>query len=250
MAETAPINYRRRITYTVLILIFFMLLLFAVYIRSPLATVKTVRVKGAVDIAAALLIHDTGIQDGQNLFKVPTASAQQRLLADFPLLRSARIERNFLKQSVTIVVAERAVAGLLEANGGFYTVLADGMVLENNSAGIGVNKPILSTSQALSISLGSKLQNPGLLSICRQLPNIPSAQVAQLSELHVEPVNGRLSILAFTRDGFEIRMPISHIRASLTLYNEIRRKLALMHVGPGMIDLISNQNGVYKPYRK
>ncbi len=250
MAEMAPANYKRRITYTLLILIFFILVLFAIYIRSPLATVKTVRVTGAADIAAALLIRDTGIKDGQNLFKVPVAGAQQRLLADFPLLLSARIERNFLRRSVTIVVVERSVAGLLEANGGFYTVLADGTVLENDSAGVGVNKPILSTSQPLSISLGSKLQNSGLLSICRQLPGIPSAEVAQLSELHVEPMNGRLSILAFTRDGFEIRMPISHIRASLALYDAIRRKLALLHVGPGMVDLISSQNGVYKPYRK
>ncbi len=232
------------------ILIFFMLVLFAVYIRSPLATVKTVRVTGAPDIAAALLIRDTGIQAGQNLFKVPIAAAEHRLLADFPLLRSARIERNFFRRSVTIVVAERSVAGLLEANGGFYTVLTDGMVLENNTTGIGVSKPILSTSQPLSISLGSKLQNPGLLAVCRQLPGVPLAEVAQLSELHVEPMNGQLGILAFTRDGFEIRMPIGHIRASLALYDAIRRKLALMHVGPGLVDLISSKNGVYKPYRK
>ena len=238
----------RRVAYTVLITVFFVIVGAVAYLRSPFALVKRVSVSGNTDIASYLLLRDAGIAPGQNLFELPVAKAQNRLLSDFPILQSVSIRRDYLAQSVDIAVRERAIAGTLDASGTLYEVLADGVVLSRISFGAGGNRPIISSGGPLSVSLGSRLTNPALLSICRQLPGLPAELAAQISELHVTTAGGSSMVEAFTRDGFEIQMPVAHLAASLALYDGVHARLISLRVAPGIVDILAGGRAVYKPF--
>lgn len=241
---------KRSIVYTVSIPLFFVVVLSAIYMESPLAKVKTVEVSGNANISAAAILRDANIRAGENLFQIPIARATQRLLADFPLLKSVAIARDFFSQSVAIDVKERALAGILEAGGTLYQVLADGVVLDRDPAGVGANQPIVSTSAPLAVSLGQKLTNPNLLAVCRQLPQLPQSDLQRLSQLDIQPYHGHMSILAFTRDGFEIRMPVAHLATSMRLYDAIHSRLMSLGVAPGLVDLVTSKTGIYRPYKR
>lgn len=241
---------KHRVVWTLFVMIFFILILFALYMRSPFAQVKVVTVTGERSVAAADLLRDSGITVGENILQIPMASAQARLLEDFPILSSVAIDRSFTHQSVVIIVREHTLAGILAADGSLYRVLQDGIVLDKDPTGVGVQDPILTASFPLAVSLGQRLTNPALLSVCAQLPSLPFADIQQLSELHVMSGPTGPVILAFTRDGFEIRMPVAHMKASLHLYDEVHAKLLASHVAPGLVDLMSGEQAVYKPYQK
>ncbi|PWI57700.1 cell division protein FtsQ/DivIB [Sulfoacidibacillus thermotolerans] len=243
-------SHVRKTAYTLLIMVFFLAVLFAIYMESPLAKVKAITIVGDANLDSSVLIRDSGIAVGENLFQLPILSAEERLLADFPMLADVSIRRDFFQQKVMIDVREREIAGLLEANGSFYTILADGTILQKDPTGIGIEGPILSTTAPLAISLGSKVTDPGLLALCKELPEIPQSERAELSELHVQTVDGREQIQAFSRDGFELLLPMTQLQRYLGLYRVIHNKLIAMGVAPGIIDFISSGQGVYEPYPK
>lgn len=249
MTHTRPsAGVRGRIFFTIFIMLFFIAVLIAVYVRSPLAEVKSVEVQGAQSVSPQEILNDAGITVGENLFKVQVASVQTRLLEDFPILSKVAVSRSFVHQSVVISLRERTLAGILAADGSLYQVLADGMVLDRDPTGVGVNQPIITTALPVVISLGTRLGNPSLLALCKQLPTLPSADTSDLSELHLENYEGRPVIMAFTRDGFEVRMPVANLAASLRLYLAVHSKLVTSHVAPGLVDLMSGQEAVYKPF--
>lgn len=248
-AETSRSTIRK-ITYTILIMIFFLAVLFAIYMESPLAKVKQIAIIGSGNIESTVLIRDSEIVVGQNLYQMPILSIENRLLTDFPMLDRVNIKRNFMEQKVIIDVKERKLAGLLEADGSFYTILADGTVLQKDTTGTGIQGPIISTTAPLSISLGSKVTDPGLLALCAQLPEVPQSERASLSELHVQTLDSQEEIVAFTRDGFELFIPLHQLVHALHLYQAIHAKLIAMGVAPGIIDFISSGQGVYQPYPK
>jgi len=247
--EARASGQRRRVIFTLFVMLFFGALLIAVYVRSPFAIVRSVVVTGEQNVPVQSLLRDSGIYVGENLFKVPTQQAQVRLKEDFPILAHVSIARSFLSQVVTIKVNERALAGILAVDGVLYRVLADGTVLDRDPTGVGVNAPIITTSYRLNISLGQPVSVPAIRSLCSQLPALPSFETAQLSELHVEDYQARPTVLAFTRDGFEVRMPVAGLESSLQLYVAIHSKLTASHVAPGLIDLMNSQEAVYKPFK-
>ncbi|MCY0874835.1 MAG: FtsQ-type POTRA domain-containing protein [Firmicutes bacterium] len=239
---------RNRIFFTLFILIFFIAVLLVVYLRSPFALVKSVAVQGAQSVSPQEILSDSGITVGENLFQVEPNRTQNRLLEDFPILSAVTVTRSFTQQSIVIRLRERSLAGILAADGSLYQILADGTVLDRDPAGVGASEPIITTAMPVSISLGQRVNNPALLSLCEQLPKLPSAYTSPLSELHIEMYNGSPVIMAFTRDGFEVRMPVTGLAASLRLYYAVHSKLVASHVAPGLVDLMSGQEAVYKPF--
>lgn len=238
----------RTVAYTFLILIFFAVIAGVAYIRSPFAQVQSVQVVGARDVDATLLLRDAGVSAGENMFSISPAAISGRLLADFPLLKSVKVERDWLTRRVLIAVQERRLAGILDANGNLYQILADGIVLGRDPSGIGVDKPILTTNMPLSISLGSRVNDPALLSVCRQLPGIPPNLLAPISSISVTTSHGQETLLAFTRDGFEVQMPVGGMQDSLALYAGIHARLVASGVKPGLVVVMSGGQAVYKPY--
>lgn len=237
----------RRIAYTALILIFFAVIAGVAYMRSPFSEIQSVRVAGAADLSAGQILQDSGVRAGENILKVSAAAVANRLLADFPLLSAVTVRRDFFRRAVVISVRERRLAGILAADGALYEVLANGVVVGRDPSGAGVNRPIITIAAPLSISLGARVTQPDLLSVCRQLPAVAPADQASLSSLDVDGA-GPGTLLAFTRDGFEIRMPVANLARSLRLFYAVHQRLVAARVAPGLVDIMANGQALYKPY--
>lgn len=239
---------RVRAVSAVLVILFFFVILFAVYVQSPLAKVQAVRVQGASDLARRELLADAGIHVGQSLLELPVAAAKRRLLRDFPVLSSVNIESDGWTRVVTIQVTQRPLAGLLAASGSLYQVLQDGFVLEKDPTGIAADVPMISTDFPVSVSLGQVLANKVLVSVCEQLPGIPRHDLADIASLHVMDQAGTYTVEAFTDDGFLVVMPVSDLRRSLDLFLSIHGKLIAQNIAPGVITILSNGRGTYQPF--
>jgi cell division septal protein FtsQ len=239
---------RLRAVSAVLVILFFFVILFAVYVQSPLAKVQAVRVQGASDLARRELLADAGIHVGESLLGLPVAAAKRRLLRDFPVLSSVDVESDGWTRVVTIQVTQRPLAGLLAASGSLYQVLQDGFVLEKDPTGIAPDVPMISTDFPVSVSLGQVLANKALVSVCEQLPGIPRRDLADIASLHVMDQAGTYTVEAFTDDGFLVVMPVTDLRRSLDLFLSIHAKLIAHNIAPGVITILSDGRGIYQPF--
>ena len=234
----------------VILLVFFLLLMAAAYLQSPYAKVRSVVVQGASDMSSSMLVNDTKIQIGENLFAVSGQTVAQRLLEDFPIIKSVTMHRELLQQRIVIVIQEKKIAGILESGGVLYRLLSDGTVLDRDPEAVGINLPIITTTAAVTVNLGSQVGDPSVIQLCQELSHLSPAALSSFSELHLEPWQGSTAILAYTKDGFEVRMALNALRSSLLLYDSIHSKLLQLHMQPGLIDLFSSKTGIYTPYHQ
>ncbi|MCY0869069.1 MAG: FtsQ-type POTRA domain-containing protein [Firmicutes bacterium] len=239
---------RVRAVSAVLVVLFFFVILFAVYVQSPLAKVQAVRVRGASDLTRSELLADAGIHVGQSLLELAIAAAKRRLLRDFPVLSSVRIESDGWTRVVTIRVTQRPLAGLLAASGSLYQVLQDGLVLQKDPTGVAADVPIISTGFTIDVSLGQVLDNSALIALCEQLPGIPRGDLADIASLHVVDQAGTYGVEAFTDDGFLVSMPVRNLLRSLKLFLAIHSKLVAHDIAPGVITILSDGRGTYQPF--
>ena len=233
---------------TIVVIVFFLAVAIVAYLRSPLATIKSIDVAGNTDIPASYLIHDAGFALGQNLYSISIATTEQRLLTDFPLLKTVTVTRDFFRQSIGIEVTEQPIAGILVAQNGLFEITQNGTVMMQDSQDYGVNRPLLTTDHKVSLSLGTQITDPTLLQVVQQLPLIPQSELSLLSELHVTSSNGIPVIDAFTKDHFSFRMPISGMAKSIRFFLLIHQKLVAHHAQPGFVNLLGANMGVYQPY--
>lgn len=91
--------------------------------------VKTIEISGNNSLTKDEIIAAAGIAVGQNSISIDLADVRQCLLSQ-PYIESAAIERK-LPGKINIVIKERQAAAFIRTPKGFYSVGADGLVLEN-----------------------------------------------------------------------------------------------------------------------
>ena len=246
--QAKPSSRRTRFILGIVLLLFFLLLLVAVYLKSPYAKIRAIAVKGATGLSASMLISDAQIKVGENLFLVSGSAVSQRLTEDFPIIKRVVLSRNLLQQSVQLVVEEKKIAGILDSGGSLYRLLSDGTVLDRDQEAVGINLPIITTVKPLTVNLGSPVNDPSVILLCHELSSIPASYLNSFSEFHLQPWQGTTAILAYSKDGFEVRMPIASLVSSLKLYLSIHAKLLQLHRKPGLIDLFNSHTGIYTPF--
>ncbi len=231
-----------------ILLLFFLLLLVAVYLKSPYAKIRTIQVQGATGLSSSMLISDAQISVGENLFLVSGSAVQERLTEDFPIIKRVIMKRNLIQQNVDLLVVEKKIAGILDSGGSLYRLLSDGTVLDRDQEAVGINLPIITTVKPLAVNLGSPVNDPSVILLCHELSSIPAFYLSSFSEFHIQPWQGSTAILAYSKDGFEVRMPLTSLASSLKLYSSIHAKLLQLHRKPGLIDLFSSKTGLYTPF--
>lgn len=122
------------------ILIFFYTSLFLVALSAAailsftvLFKVTSVSVEGTSRYQQQKIINASGIKTGDNLFRVNTNDASQKICKKLPYLETATVSRKF-PASIVITVKETSVWGAVK-NGSKYLLLGgNGKILENVSA--------------------------------------------------------------------------------------------------------------------
>ncbi|MET3576901.1 cell division protein FtsQ/DivIB [Bhargavaea ullalensis] len=216
-----------------LLLLFLLVLAVLLYFQSPLSKVESVGVEGARLNSGEDYIRASGISEGDALWGF-RKSESARKVASLQGVKNAEIARTGLR-SVTIKVEEWEPAALIEEEGAFHAVLANGEVF---SAPAGpVPAPILT-----GFKPGKEMNR-----MVKELDGLPGSVRALISEVKSSgDKENPDAITAYMSDGYEVRGVISGFSEKMAYYPSIVSQLS--DEGKGVIDL---EVGLYfRPYKE
>jgi cell division protein FtsQ len=150
-----------------------------VALRSPVLSVRDVRVEGAQSLDQASLIEISGLY-GESMLTLPEDEARRRLLA-VSLIQSVDIRREW-PNTVVIAVEERAPVAFWSVGGHDYAVDGDGVVLD---AGVPEERAprIVEVTPGRVLNAGDRV-HPDAIAFARRItaesPRFLDASVAEL----------------------------------------------------------------------
>jgi len=167
---------------------------------SPRFAVREVAIVGNHHATLAELAPLTGLSQGTNIFLVDPAAVAYKRQAH-PWVRTAVVRREFPSTVKVTVTEHRAVA--LVALGGLYLADARGQVFKRAAVGDPMSLPVVTGLKRGEGGAGRAALATGVrraLTVAAAWRHSPMARVAELSEIHLDPVAG-VSLTAAVADG-------------------------------------------------
>lgn len=96
---------------------------------TVLFRIETIEVTGSTRYAAGELLDASGVQVGDNLFRVSAGGVEKRLTTQFPYVQSVKLRR-VLPAKLVIEITQAKPLGAVETAGGYVVIGRDGRVLE------------------------------------------------------------------------------------------------------------------------
>ncbi|GBF34448.1 cell division protein FtsQ [Desulfocucumis palustris] len=171
-----------------------------ILLRSPLFEVRGVTVEGNNYLATEKILSVSGINTGENIFKINLKEASERLKI-IPMLKSVELERR-LPATVLIKVTERSPVALFSSSGGFIQVDAEGVYLQKGSPS-DRNLPVVTGIKYVLPSPGKPLKGQGLDTALRVVRELPEELLPKLSEVNI---NEQGNVCLYTLDGIQCRL--------------------------------------------
>jgi len=176
---------KRHSRHSILQSVFFIVLfLTAAYIlvRSSIFEVREIRVSGNNILTEENIVSISGINPGENIFKLNLKETAQRFTG-IPLIKSVNLSRR-LPSTVEIRVVERRACALLPVDSGFIQVDDEGVCLQKGD--IQVNQlPVITGIKADIPAPGERIQSETLISALAVVKELSAALLTQLSEINV-----------------------------------------------------------------
>ena len=215
-----------------LLILFLLVLAVLLYFQSPLSKIESIGVRGAVLNSEEDYIRASEISEGDPLWGFRKSETGKRV-SSMPGVKEARVERTGLR-SVVIRVDEWEPAALIEKDGRFLPVLANGDIFSEPAPGP-VPAPILTGFES-----GKTMSR-----MVRELDSLPDNVRSLISEvLSGGDEEDPDAITAYMADGYEVRGVIPDFAEKMAYYPSIVSQLA--EEGKGVIDL---EVGLYfRPY--
>lgn len=174
----------------------------ALFLRSGAFAVQQVVVQGLRIIPETEILKlSDGIQ-GQNLLLFDQDALRQKIELQ-PLVRSVQFQRK-MPHTLVIQVTERTPAALVVVSKGVVEVDAQGIFLRRLESWPKTDYPVITgITLADTAGPGQNLANPLLTAALNLLGQAPSGLLAQIGELHVNPIQ---QITIFLTSGVEVRL--------------------------------------------
>jgi cell division protein FtsQ len=227
-----------------LIVLFFFILLIAIFLESPLSKIRSITVSGASQVQVRDILNDSGLEVGESIWKVHGGEVEQRILSKLPLIQKVDVQTHFLTGHVELAVAEKSFAAVYISNAKLFRVLNDGTIFDQIPLGSAIDKPIISADKMEEVNVGEKLQNPQLITLCGEIDKLPPSILQMVSEVHV---NTDDTWTVFMKDGNEVILPSGTLEKNLKPYPDYKKQLEDKKMPPGTIH-IYNGTPVYHPY--
>lgn len=96
---------------------------------TVLFRIETIEVTGSTRYAAGELLDASGVQVGDNLFRVSARGVEKRLTEQFPYVQSVKLRR-ILPAKLVVEITQAKPLGAVEMAGGYVVIGRDGRVLE------------------------------------------------------------------------------------------------------------------------
>ena len=179
---------------------FILLIILAAYVLfiSPLFTVREIAVEGSRELTPEIIIGQSGIITGTNIFKINLGQAAAGI-KQLPAVKEVQIDRDFPGR-ILIKIAERKPVALLPVKDGLIAVDGEGVYLRR--ARIGEKGLPVVTGPAADLTglppPGQPVQNDHLPVVLEVIRELPAGLVEDLSEVSREQ-NGR--VVLYTLQG-------------------------------------------------
>lgn len=182
--------------------VFFMaLFVTATYVvaRSSLFEVREIRVDGNTSLSREQIISASGINPGENIFRIDLKAASERVRY-IPLIKNVVMSRS-LPSSVEVKIEERKAVALMPVDTGFIQIDNEGVYIQKGDIG---NNPLpVITGVDFSVpSPGGQIKSEKMDIALMVIKGIPAELTPQLSELNI---NGDQAV-AYTLDGIQCRL--------------------------------------------
>lgn len=246
-AQTQEPNRKRRPNWKALlfVVVFFVLLLVAGFLQSPLSAINTIEVKGNHEIRYDEIVRTSGINKGMSFWRISKSKASDAIMKTFPLVKTVDIEVSWTGH-VVIAVVEKQASGSLVTADGYYSILQDGTVM-NKTEKPDDSMPLISTDKLPALKPGQVIADADLLALAKQIPEVDRKVLDQISEVHVAE-KGPWQV--FMRDKFEVRIPAQQFADKMNSYQKFRDSLPAS-TPPGILNLLeSNYLQEYKSTAK
>lgn len=191
--------------YNLLQSVFFILVfLTAAYIlaRSSIFEVREIRVEGNNSLTREKIISVSGINPGENIFKIDLKSSAEKLKV-IPAVKSVDMSRK-LPSTVEIKVEERKPRALLPVQGGFIQVDDEGVYLQKGDV-VSNQLPVLTGVSFNVPPPGGQIKSEALGTALEVVKEIPPGLLPQLSEVNIDGSQ----VVAYTLDGIQCRLGIA-----------------------------------------
>ncbi|MCL6610776.1 MAG: FtsQ-type POTRA domain-containing protein [Peptococcaceae bacterium] len=180
---------------------FIVLILTAAYVlaRSPVFEVREIRVAGNSSLTPETIISASGINQGENIFKLDLKSSAGKLKS-IPLVKSVEMARR-LPSTVEIKVEERKPRALLPVGDGFIQVDEDGVCLQKGDLA-GSQLPVVTGVNFSAPAPGGQIKSEALDRALAVVMELPAGLLPMLSEVNVSGDQ----FVAYTLDGIQCRL--------------------------------------------
>ena len=180
---------------------FIVVFLTAAYVlaRSSVFEVRQIRVQGNSALSREAIISASGINPGENIFKLDLKSSAEKITT-IPMIKGVEMSRK-LPSAVEIRVEERKPRALLPVEGGFIQVDGEGVYLQKGDL-ISSPLPVI-TGVGFSLPpLGGQIKSDDLATALKVVGELPPALMPLLSEVNVQ--GGQ--VLTYTLGGIQCRL--------------------------------------------
>jgi cell division protein FtsQ len=180
---------------------FLIVFLTAAYIlaRSSVFEVRQIKVAGNGSLSQEQIISVSGINPGENIFKLDTKSSAEKLRG-IPLIKSVEISRK-LPSAVEIRVEERRARALLPVEGGFIQVDGEGVCLQKGDIASS-QLPVVTGVKSSVPAPGGQVKSEALGRALTVVMGFPAGLLPMLSEVNVDGDH----VIAYTMDGIQCRL--------------------------------------------
>lgn len=200
------------------------------FMESRIFRVESIRIENNSQVSSDDIRERSDIQLGMNIFRLDLELIGRQIDAH-PWISSARVKRVFPRE-VVIEVTEHIPAALINL-GGLYYVDRDGIVFKPLEKGDRLDYPLLSGLDQLYLldhpAEARKLLQEAL-SVVRILGERGTFGLTQISEVHVDPVEG--FDLYTLNEGIPVRLGFGDYAAKLQrlerIYSELAPRLAVL----------------------
>ncbi|SHK24593.1 cell division protein FtsQ/DivIB [Desulforamulus aeronauticus] len=182
--------------------VFFILLVaVAAYVtlQSPIFEIRAFAVTGSRQLTKEELVKFSGLNNGENLFKVNLSEAEEKLSL-VPLIKKATLQR-VLPDKIVINVVERKAVALIPWQNSFIKVDSDGVYLQKGQ--IASALPIITGLELKVNGPGKIIESENLPMALNALSQLPRSLTMKLSEMNINEAG---QIYLYTIDGVQARM--------------------------------------------
>jgi cell division protein FtsQ len=215
---------------------------------SPYFSVKNIVVTGNAAVPKEDIIKLTGIEPGQNIFKLNLVKVQYQIKEN-PLFDKVCVKR-CLPDKVEIQVEERRSAAFLNIKGDFYLVSESGVIFKKLSSVIYENLPIITNVNLKNIILGSETNSFELnmgLKVIKDIKSVQPELLACISEINAGSAD---EIIVYTNNGIKIKVDQNTDKSKWLRVNKVISAAKMEKIPVGYVDMRYNKQIVLRPAEK